>query len=134
MKVLLDTHILLWYFDDDPKLPLEAHKIINDNENEIYYSSLSIFEVELKHMNRPDQMPFTGEEIIAYCAESDFKCLALNDYHTLALKNLMRKENTPQHRDPFDRLMLCQAIVEDMKFMTHDARIAEYVTDAVCKI
>jgi len=58
----------------------------------------------------------------------------LNTKHILELKNLVRKENTPPHCDPFDRLIICQAIVENMIFMTHDARIAEYVTDSIYKV
>ena len=134
MKVLLDTHVLIWFFEDDGKLSLEARNMITDVGNEVYFSSLSIFEVVLKNLNRPDLMPYTGEEIFVYGLQSGFKPLPLEIKHTLAVKNLTRKENSPQHRAPFDRLMLSQAIVEGMIFITHDERIAEYVTDSVYKI
>ena len=134
MKSLLDTHVLIWYFADDKKLSDEVRKLIEDDMNEIYYSALSIFEIELKHANRPDTMPFTGEEIIKYCRQVGFKPLPLNQNHALAMKTLTRKENTPPHRDPFDRLMISQAIVESMIFITHDARIAEYVCPLIYKI
>ena len=134
MKSLLDTHVLIWYFADDKKLSDEVRKLIEDDMNEIYYSALSIFEIELKHANHPDLMPFSGEEIIKYCRQVGFKPLPLNQNHVLAVKNLTRKENTPPHRDPFDRLMISQAIVESMIFITHDARIAEYVCPLIYKI
>ena len=134
MKSLLDTHVLIWYFADDKKLSDEVRKLIEDDMNEIYYSALSIFEIELKHANHPDLMPFIGEEIIKYCRQVGFKPLPLNQNHVLAVKNLTRKENTPPHRDPFDRLMISQAIVESMIFITHDARIAEYVCPLIYKI
>ena len=134
MKILLDTHVLIWYFADDKKLSDEVHRLIKNEANEIYYSALSIFEIELKHANHPDTMPFTGEEIIKYCRKVGFKPLRLNQNHALAVKKLRRKENTPPHRDPFDRLMISQAIVESMIFITHDARIAEYVCPLIYKI
>ena len=134
MKFLLDTHILLWYFDEDEKLSSKVCDIINDNHNEIYFSSLSIFEIDLKHSNQPEQMPYSGEEIFDCCLQAGFKSLLLDVKHTLKVKTLTRKENTPPHRDPFDRLMICQAIVEDMLFITHDERIAEYVSPMIYKI
>ena len=134
MKILLDTHILVWYFEDNAKLPLKARQIIENESNEIYYSLISVFEVEIKHTARPDKLSLSGEDFIAYCESLKFKKLPLNVKHILEIKNLTRKENTPPHNDPFDRLMLSQAIVEDMIFMTHDERIAEYVADCVYKI
>ena len=134
MKILLDTHILVWYFEDDTKLSQKARTLIEDDYNEIYYSLLSVLEIEIKHTAHPDRLSIDGEKFISYCQKLGFIQAPLDVKHVLEIKNLIRKENAPQHRDPFDRLLLCQAIVEDMKFMTHDARIAEYVTDAVCKI
>ena len=134
MKILLDTHILVWYFEDDAKLSQKARTLIEDDYNEIYYSLLSVLEIEIKHAAHPDRLSLNGEKFISYCQKLGFMQAPLGVEHVLEIKNLNRKENAPQHRDPFDRLMLCQAIVEDMKFMTHDARIAEYMTDAVCKI
>ena len=79
-------------------------------------------------------MPYSGEEILIYCLQSGFKPLPLDVLRILKAKKLTRKENTPPHRDPFDRLMLCQAIVDDMLFITHDDRIAEYVSPMIYKI
>ena len=134
MKILLDTHSIVWYFDGDERLPLKARCMIEDQLNEIYFGALSIFEIDLKHTNRPDQMPYSGEEILSYCQEAGFKSLPLDVEHTLAVKTLTRKENSPPHRDPFDRLMICQAIVDNMLFITHDDRIAEYVSPMIFKI
>lgn len=79
-------------------------------------------------------MPFDGSGMLEYCRQAGFKELPLNVKHTLAVKNLTRKENTPPHRDPFDRLMIAQAIVESMIFITHDMRIAEYTCPLIYKI
>ena len=134
MKILLDTLILVWYFAADEKLSQQARKLIANDENEIYFSTLAIFEIDLKHANHPDVMPFDGNGMLEYCRQADFKELPLNVKHTLAVKTLTRKENTPPHRDPFDRLMIAQAIVESMIFITHDMRIAEYTCPLIYKI
>lgn len=135
MKILLDTHLLVWYFSDDAKLSTEARKLIEDDENEVHYSILSVMEVEIKHAAHPDKLSLSGESFVEYCNKLGFVQTPLDVKHILEIKKLTRKENTPPHRDPFDRLMLCQAIVEDMLFITHDARIAEYVvTPMVLKI
>ena len=57
MKILLDTHILLWTISNDIKLPEKARKLIEKEENEIYYSIVSLWEVELKRLAHPDAMP-----------------------------------------------------------------------------
>jgi len=134
MKILLDTHILVWFFDSDSKLTANALKLMADADNEIYFSALAIFEVDLKRTTKPDKMPFDGDELAKLCEDAGFKCLPLELKHTLAVKNLTRKEGKPPHKDPFDNLMLAQAIVDEMVFITHDQRIAEYETDVVFKI
>ena len=134
MKILLDTHNLLWFCKGDDKLSLKAREIIANTSNQIYYSVVSIWEVEIKHTAHPDKISMSGERLLEHCGRLGFIQVPIEVEHILAVRNLIREENAPPHKDPFDRLMLCQAIVEDMKFMTHDARIAEYVTDAVCKI
>ena len=134
MKVLLDTHILVWYFTDDTKLSTKARKLIEDDANEIYYSILSVLEVEIKHAAHPDRLSLSGEDFINYCKKLGFVQLPLEVAHILEVKKLTRKENTPPHRDPFDKLMLGQAIVESMLFITHDMRIAEYTCPLIYKI
>lgn len=134
MKILLDTHILIWFFGGDEQLSAKAREIIADSANKIYYSILSVWEVEIKHAARPDRLSMTGERFLNHCERLGFTQVPVDVEHVLEVKNLTRKENTPPHHDPFDRLMICQAIVDEMIFMTHDARIAEYVTDSIYKV
>ena len=134
MKILLDTHILLWYFDDDKRLPLNARFFIEEKSNEVYYSLISVLEVEIKHNAHPDRISMSGEKLLEHCKRLEFLPVKLNIEHILYVKNLVRKENSPPHRDPFDRLMICQAIVDNMLFITHDDRIAEYVSPMIFKI
>lgn len=126
MKILLDTHILLWLLTDDEKLSDRAKNIVDQESNKIYFSPLSIWEVELKLKAHPDQMPVGGEQVLKFCKEAEFTQLPVKISHILAIKNLKRPENILPHKDPFDNLLLTQSIVEDMIFMTHDQRIAEY--------
>lgn len=105
-----------------------------NKENEIYYSTLAIFEIELKHANRPDKMPNSGKEIISYCSRFGFKPLSLDLNHVLTFDKLKRKEGKPPHKDPFDNLMLAQAVAEEMLFITHDEHIAEYDSENIFKV
>ncbi|MBQ3336251.1 MAG: type II toxin-antitoxin system VapC family toxin, partial [Selenomonadaceae bacterium] len=116
------------------KLSVKAREIISDSANEIYYSILSVWEVEIKHTAHPDRISMSGKRLLEHCQLLGFTPVSLESEHILSVRNLTRKENTPPHHDPFDRLMICQAIVENMIFMTHDARIAEYVTDSIYKV
>ena len=134
MKILLDTHILVWYFTDDARLSTEVRKIIEDDNNVVHYSILSVLEVEIKHAAHPDRISLSGEKFISYCQKLGFIQVPLTVPHILKLKTLTRRENTPPHRDLFDKLMISQAIVENMLFITHDARIAEYICPLIYKI
>ena len=134
MKILLDTHILLWYFDDDERLPLNARFLIEEKSNEVYYSILSVLEVEIKHTAHPDRISMSGERLLQHCQRLEFIQVSLDIDHILAVKTLTRKPDTPPHRDPFDRLMICQAVVDNMLFITRDERIAEYVSPMIFKI
>ncbi|MBR0262037.1 MAG: type II toxin-antitoxin system VapC family toxin [Selenomonadaceae bacterium] len=117
MKILLDTHILIWFFNGDERLSLKARELIADESNEIYYSLLSVWEIEIKHKAHPDRLSMTGERFGEHCKRLGFIQVPVEVEHILKVKNLVRKENTPQHRDPFDRLMICQAIVDNMIFI-----------------
>ena len=134
MKFLMDTHILIWHFEKNEKLAEKVRKMISDKNNTTYFSSLSIFEIELKHKNHPDKMPYSGEELISYCKTFGFKPLTLELNHVLTFKTLKRKEGKPLHKDPFDNLLLAQAVAEEMMFITHDEHIAEYDSKNIFKV
>ena len=131
MRVLLDTHILLWALSNDCRLPKEAKRIIDNENNEVYYSILSIWEVENKHILHPTEMQFNGKDIIHFCKESKFIKLILKEEHIIELSNLKREENAPRHKDPFDRMLICQAISENIFLVTHDKLLQYYQCDNV---
>jgi len=126
MNILLDTHILPWTLFNDMRLLVKARKLVENEENEIYYSIISLWEIEIKHLAHPDAMPVTAEEISGYCMQSGYQRLAIKENHIFAMEKLGRGTDTPQHKDPFDQLLVCQADVENMTFVTHDSLIPRY--------
>ena len=124
MKILLDTHILLWALSGDSRLPVKAEKLILDNKNEIFYSY--VWEIELKHLAHPEELSVTAEKISVYCLQAGFQSLPIKEKHIFALGNLEREEGAPPHKDPFDRILICQASTEGMLFVTHDSLIPAY--------
>lgn len=126
MNLLLDTHIAIWALNDDPALSQKARELILDPDNTIYYSTVSVWEVHLKHTRRPDHIPFDESDFSEGCREAGFVPLSLADKHVLAVHTLSRPNNIKEHNDPFDRLLLAQAKVENLSFLTHDALIPGY--------
>ena len=126
MKVLLDTHIVLWAISDDDQLPPNFIKIINDSENEIFYSLVSVWEVAIKHYIKPEVMPITEEQFMDNCSLSGFKQLSIRSNHILNIKSLKRNSDSPKHNDPFDRLLISQAKTDGFIFLTHDSLLPYY--------
>ncbi|MCR4670853.1 MAG: type II toxin-antitoxin system VapC family toxin [Saccharofermentans sp.] len=133
MNILLDTHVLIWCFFSAQKIPDEIKDLITDPENNIFYSSLSVWEIGLKHAKRPREMPVDSERIIKECKKTGFLPLSLCNDHVLAESELVLKDQTIDHKDPFDRMLLSQALSEDMVFITHDPKMKAYdVPKMIC--
>lgn len=126
MNLLLDTHIAIWALNDDPALSEKARDLILDPDNTIYYSTVSVWEVLLKHSRRPKDIPFDEVDFAECCKEAGFIALGLADKHILSVRTLLRPDHCKEHNDPFDRLLIAQAKVENLSFLTHDESIADY--------
>lgn len=126
MNLLLDTHILIWTLNEDPRLSEKARGLILDPDNFIYYSTVSIWEVAIKHANHPENVTFTGKELSRYCQEAGFLSVEMRDKHVYALETLTRAADAPPHHDPFDRMLIAQAKAENMSFLTHDSLLSAY--------
>ena len=126
MNLLLDTHILIWALNEDPRLSERARDLILDAANAIYYSTVSIWEVSIKHTAHPDNVEFTGKELADFCHEAGFLPLELKEKHLFSLETMKRTEGAPPHHDPFDRILIAQAKAENMSFLTHDALLLYY--------
>lgn len=135
MNYLLDTHILLWALageeSDKKLLPDIAAKIINNHDNTIYYSSISIFEIEIKRITKPDLKLPSGESVIAFCKEAGYEMIPLYDTHSLLMKTLKKEECGKDHKDPYDWLLISQANSEGMKFITSDNKLKHYLEDCI---
>ena len=126
MRLLLDTHILIWALLDDPRLPQLARRLIEDEANEVFYSSVAMWEVAIRHAKRPDKLAISAPDLAEYAAESGFYDMPLQEKHVFGLDALSRPEDAPPHSDPFDRIMICQAKAEGMLFITHDPLLPHY--------
>lgn len=126
MKVLIDTHIAIWAVLNDPKLSERAKDIILDKENEIFYSTASVWEITIKHMLHADKVRMDGKLLEKGCEENGYFVLPILNKHVSALETLKRPEDAPRHNDPFDRIMVAQTKAEDFMFLTHDTLIPYY--------
>ncbi|MDU1341916.1 MAG: type II toxin-antitoxin system VapC family toxin [Veillonella sp.] len=132
MNILLDTHYLLWSILGDDSLSKEASDMIMNSNNNIYYSILSLWEIEIKHLKRPMYMPIDAAMVEDSCTGAGFTLLPILVPHVLALSTLHRDENAKAHKDPFDRLLIAQAKTSDMIFLTHDELLPDYNEPCIC--
>jgi len=132
VKILLDTHILLWTIADDKKLPQRVKELIFDADNKVYYSIASIWEIEIKHSL--GKMPISGQALSEYCKESGFEMIPIKEAHIFNLNTLKREDDAPKHSDPFDRIMVSQAKTESIKFITHDTLIPFYNEECIVSV
>ena len=119
MKFLLDTHILLWWMAGDRRLPRPARRAIEDPANRVFVSIASLWETAIKFSLK---RVIADPEALREAAERDgFSLLPIEARHCSAVARLPY-----HHSDPFDRLLVAQALVEPMRLLTHDAQLARY--------
>ena len=117
---IIDTHALLWYLRDSAELSDKVHKII-DNEERIFTSIASLWEIAIKHSIGKLDLEFSISQIENLCIEKDITILPIKSMHLDILANLPKI-----HSDPFDRLIICQAITEKLMIITRDTIIPQY--------
>lgn len=121
MRLLLDTHVLLWAAGQPRRLPAAARRLLNDKRHQLYFSAASIWEVAIKQsLGRADFRAAPGL-LRRGLLESGYTEMPINGEHGVAVNAL-----APLHRDPFDRILIAQALVESMLLVTADAQIAQY--------
>ncbi|MBI6565520.1 type II toxin-antitoxin system VapC family toxin [Pseudomonas synxantha] len=123
MRLLLDTHILLWALNDDPRLSGKTHKLI-ENAADVYVSAATFWEMAIKV--GVGKLAVDLDEIREYCLESGFVELPITSEHAIAVKDLEH-----HHKDPFDRLIIATAMSEPMKLLTADPQVAQYTSLAM---
>ena len=117
MRVLLDTHLLLWALGAPARLPPNARRIIR--EADVYVSAASIWEISIKAAL--GKLRADPREVLAALEPAGFLTLSIAGEHAARVASL-----PPIHRDPFDRLLVAQALVEPMRLLTDDAVLEGY--------
>ncbi|MDG4553250.1 MAG: type II toxin-antitoxin system VapC family toxin [Candidatus Competibacter sp.] len=125
MNVLLDTHVALWAITDSPRLSLKARDILLGARSRLWVSTASLWEIAIKHSLGRGAMPVSGEDALGYFRQAGYGILPIEAEHAVAVEQL-----APHHQDPFDRLLVAQALTEPMRLLTHDERVASY-SDAI---
>lgn len=117
-KFLLDTHILLWWLEDDKKLKKDIKNLIVEERNQIFVSVVSFWEISIK--NRKDKLPLKTN-LKTIIKESKFNIVNITPDYVLAADSLSKI-----HKDPFDRMLIAQAKTEKLKLITADPKIWRY--------
>jgi PIN domain nuclease of toxin-antitoxin system len=118
VKILLDTHILLWWLADDQRLPSQAAAAIQDPDTDVVVSSASAWEISIKQAAGRLQAP---DDLLDAVAANEFRTLAITAAHAVAAGRL-----PPHHADPFDRMLIAQAQIEGFTLVSVDGRFSGY--------
>ena len=122
MKLLLDTHVFLWYISGDQCLPGAVRVIIRDPENEVYLSVVSLWEVIVKYQIGKLPLPQPPQWYLPIQRRRhQIESLTLDEASVSRLADL-----SLTHRDPFDRMLICQAVEHGLTIATADEAIAKY--------
>jgi PIN domain nuclease of toxin-antitoxin system len=121
VKLLLDTHLLLWAADSLERVPVGARALMADLENELLFSVVSLWEVAIKSgLNRPD-FQVDARLLRRGLIDNGYVELPISGEHAVAVDTL-----PSIHKDPFDRLLMAQATVEGFVLLTNDATLSRY--------
>jgi PIN domain nuclease of toxin-antitoxin system len=118
MTLLLDTHVLLWWLADPSQLSKRAKNAIQDGRNRVYISAAVAWEIAIKKALGKLDVPDDLEEMVD---SNRFIALPVSIPHALAVMSLPN-----YHRDPFDRMLIAQALHEGFRLVTRDQEIAKY--------
>jgi PIN domain nuclease of toxin-antitoxin system len=119
VRVLLDTHILLWWLKDDVLLPPRASTLIADRRNQVFVSPMSLWEIAIK--SQLNKLKADVDEVVLAAVDSGFRPLSFTLEHAAAVASLPH-----HHRDPFDRALIAQALLEPLMLLTHDEQLPVY--------
>jgi PIN domain nuclease of toxin-antitoxin system len=118
MRLLLDTHVILWWYFDSSRLSREHIRLIADETNEVYVSAASIWEIEVKRRNGKLKCPV---DMLERIKADGFSILPIMAEHLVPLRTIPNI-----HNDPFDRILVCQSLVEKIPLISYDEKVKAY--------
>ena len=121
MRILFDTHTLIWFLSDSPHLTPQTRGLLSREGVEIFFSPISIEEIAIKHSLKPEVMPCEPSEVLADALASGLREIPFDAQAAVAVGALPWI-----HRDPFDRMLIAQAQTASMKLLSHDANVLRY--------
>jgi len=121
VKLLLDTHVLLWAAGQPEKLSSAARQQLEAQENELLFSAASLWEIAIKHGLGRDDFRVAPRLLRRGLLDNGYIELPITSEHTVALDGL-----PPIHKDPFDRMLVAQSITEGVTLLTADPLVAQY--------
>ena len=122
MKILLDTHVLLWWITDQPQLSSTARDLIGNGNNILYWSAASSWEVSIKYALGRLPLPASPADFLPLeLVKNRIEPLAILDAHAFRAGLL-----APHHRDPFDRMLVAQALEESLTLLSNDQLLSLY--------
>ena len=127
MPYLLDTHTFIWWILDDPRLSARVRAILQQQDNDIFFSIASIWEISIKA--QLGRIPFSEDPAVVIpqqIAANGLLVLPIEVPHALQVYRLPLL-----HRDPFDRMLVAQAMIEDLPLLTSDPLIAQYPVSVI---
>jgi PIN domain nuclease of toxin-antitoxin system len=122
VNLLLDTHVAIWSLVRPQRIPTDVALFIADPNNLIFVSAVSIWEIAIKYrLGKVDAPPFSGTDAIGYFREAGYLTLEMTAAHGAYVETLPLL-----HGDPFDRLLVAQALSEPMRLVSRDPKVAAY--------
>lgn len=121
MKLLLDTHVLIWAAGLPDRLSANARELIADADNDMFFSAASLWEIAIKSGLGREDFTVDARLLRRGLLDNGYSELPVASEHAVAIDGL-----PPIHRDPFDRLLIAQAMVEGITLLTADELVARY--------
>jgi PIN domain nuclease of toxin-antitoxin system len=121
MRVLLDTHVLLWALMKPTRLPAELLDALSDPRHQVMFSAVNVWEIAIKKFLRKPDFGFGPDEVLQAARAAHFAELPVSAEHAARILTL-----EALHRDPFDRMLIAQALCENARLLTADRAIARY--------
>lgn len=122
MRLLLDTHVAIWATTNSPRLPETIKAIIAAPEAAVFVSVVTVWEIAIKYpLKKRNAPPFPAAQAIGFFEQAGFPLLEVKARHAAAVETLPLL-----HGDPFDRLLVAQALTEPLRLVSHDRRVAAY--------